>query len=723
VGGYWVRFLRDARAGDALGLPSPEVVAPGRLRLRLSASSIDANHLELTLPLAPGERIVGFGERFNGVDQRGWHLETWTEEGAFGLGEEVSPLLTRLGVAFNPYPKGPAFSYKPVPWFFSSRGYGVYIQTFAPCFFDVGASERDTLRFEIMAREAEMYVVYGPEPRQLVEHLVDLTNGRPRGLPDWALAPWLDAVGGEPRLRKVMQAARDNDIPCAPIWSEDWGGMRPRPFGDSKWSYDSIFPVLRKPCTESYPDLEGLIDDLHADGFKFLTYYYPYVNEVDEDYDFAHSRGYFLKSPETGDTRRIRLFLDWAAQVDLTNPEARAWYKEELRRGLRLGFDGWMADFGEYTPVDVVTHEGEDGVAHHNRYPLLWAELNREVFEEERPDGDFVFFSRSGSPGQQRFTPVFWTGDSDTTFERWDGMASNPRGLITAGLSGFPVWTVDVGGYMSIATRARDPEVLARWTELGAFLAVMRTHHGTHLRRNVQFDHSPETLAHFATYARFHTALFPLRKALLNEAEAHGWPVARPLLFEYPADPMAWVTEDEWLLGPLLVAPVVERRARGRRVYLPTGVSWIDLWTGNRHAGGSHVEASAPVGRIPLYLRADGVLPTFDVRVHTLVRRAQVSNPRVLTLDDAEASLALFVGPEFDGSVTLYDGTVVEREAAGAEAPAEGAAPEHGLLPPELVAAWRTAGRAEGDDVRVPFGSGALRVTSPSKRRITVRTC
>jgi sulfoquinovosidase len=721
VSGYWVWFLRDPVTSQPLPAPEPEQVAGDRVRVRLAATSADANHVELRLPLVPGERIVGFGERFNGVDQRGWKLETWTEEGAFGTGEQLSPLLTRLGVGCNPYPKGPGFSYKPVPWFFSSRGYGVYLETFAPAFFDVGATDPNELRCEVMAREVTVWVVYGPGPRRLVEHLADLTDGRPSGLPDWALAPWLDAVGGEARVRHVARTAREHGVPSSAIWTEDWQGMEPRPFGDSKWSYDSIFPVLRKPCNESYPDMPGLIDDLHGDGFKFLSYYYPYVNEVDEDYGFAESKGYFLKDPKTGQTKRIKLFLDWAGQVDLENPEARAWYKEELRKGLRMGFDGWMADFGEYTPVDVVTHAGEDGIAHHNRYPLLWAQLNREVFEEERPDGDFVFFSRSGSPGQQRYTPVFWTGDSDTTFERWDGMASNPRGLITAGLSGFPVWTVDVGGYMCVYTRARDAEVLARWTELGAFLAVMRTHHGTHLRRNVQFDHSPETLAHFATYARFHTALFPLRKTLLGEAEAHGWPVARPLLLEHPDDPLAWTTEDQWLLGPLLVAPVTDRGAGGRDVYLPAGVDWIDLWTGRRCEGGTTVHAEAPVGRIPLYLRSDGVLPTFDTRVDTLVRRAQVSNPHVTTLDDAEGSLTLFVGPDFRGPFALYDGTVIEHAAQG-DGPARGGGGEdHALLPPDIVKAWPVVGQMEGADATLPFGDGALRVRGPHPRRITVR--
>ncbi|MFW6051507.1 MAG: TIM-barrel domain-containing protein [Myxococcota bacterium] len=718
VMGFWTWFLRQLRRQRPL-TPVEVTTEEDRVRAVLRASSAEANHLAFELPLAPGERITGFGERFHALDQRGWKLECWTEEGAVGLGERLSPLLTRLGVPWNPWPKGPAFSYKPVPWFLSSRGYGVLLRTAAPVFFDVGASRADLLRCEAMTRELEVIVLYGPDPKRLVQRMVELTDGHPRGLPDWALAPWLDALGGQERVRQVADTVRTHRIPCSAIWAEDWQGMEPRPFGDTRWSYDSIFPVLRKPCRDSYPDIEGLIGELHDGGFKFLAYYYPYVNTVDDDFAMADERGYLLHDPD-GRTKRIKMFMDWCGQVDLTNPEARAWYKEEMRRGLKLGFDGWMADFGEYTPVDVVTHDGEDGLAHHNRYPLLWAELNRELFEEERPDGDFVFFSRSGAVGQQRYTPVFWTGDSNTDFERWDGLPSNLRGLLTAGLSGMSVWTVDVGGYMCITTRGRDRETLARWTELGAFLAVMRTHHGTHVRRCVQFDHDEGTLAHFATYARFHTALFPLRKTLLEEAKRTGLPPARPLLLEHPQDAQAWSVEDQFLLGPhLLVAPVVERGAERRRVYLPAGHAWVDVWTGERRQGAQWVEAAAPVGRVPLYLRSDGILPTFDAPVDTLVRRDRVRSRSLVTLDDAERSLAWLVGPDFRGPFELYDGTVVERVDA---APGSGAADgdgQHALLPGELLAAWPHRASAEGRKVVLSAGAAGLVVRSPHPRRIT----
>ncbi len=717
--GMWTWFLRQTQGARELAPPHIEP-CEGGVRLRVTARGPAANHVAFDLPLAPGERIVGFGERCNAVDQRGWRLETWAEEGAIGLGETLSPRLTQLGVPWNPFPKGPAVSYKPVPWFLSSRGYGVWVRTLAPGFFDVGASDPDTLRAEILTRELEIIVIYGPEPAQLIARFAQLTDGLPRGLPDWALGPWLDAIGGQERVREVARLARAHDIPCSVLWAEDWQGMERKPFGDSKWSYDAIFPVLRHPCRKSYPELERVIGELHEDGIKFLAYYYPYVSVADDDFAMADAAGYFLRDA-AGQTRRFPMFMDECAQVDLTNPAARAWYKEELRRGARLGFDGWMADFGEYTPVDIVAHDGEDGLLHHNRVPLLWAELNRELLDEERPDGDYVFFSRSGAAGQQRDTPIFWGGDSNTDFERWDGLPGNLRALLSAGLSGFPLWTLDVGGYTCVVTRGRDAETLARWTELGALLLVMRTHHGTHERRCVQFDEDAATLAHFASYARLHAALYPLRRALVDEAVATGLPVARPLLVEHPDDAVAWAIEDQFLLGAdLLVAPVLERGARERSVYLPAGRDWIDLWTGVRRAGGQRLDVVAPLGRIPLFLAADGMLPTFDTRIDTFVRRAAGVRAGLRTLDDAEGSLALFVGPDFREPLRLYDGTVVTRAEGGAPAGAPDPrgllAEPHALLPAAMMASWRACAAGEGTELRL----GDLMVRSPRSRRVRV---
>jgi hypothetical protein len=249
----------------------------------------------------------------------------------------------------------------------------------------------------------------------------------------------------------------------------------------------------------------------------------------------------------------------------------------------------------------------------------------------------------------------------------------------------------------------------------------MRTHHGTHPRRSVQFDADAATLAHHRTWAQVHLALFPLLRTLVQQAMTSGLPVCRALLLHHPEDATAWSVEDQFLLGPdLLVAPVVERGARGRSVYLPAGQDWVDLWSGQRQSGGRRVEVTAPIGVVPLFLRASGAIATFDTYADTLVRRAQTREADLRTLDDAHGSLSILVGPDFAGPLTLWDGTRVEIAGAGAGdplAPAPGVT--HALLPAALTACWTRHPSGSGRHGWLPAGQRRLQVQSPIERRFT----
>jgi hypothetical protein len=183
--------------------------------------------------------------------------------------------------------------------------------------------------------------------------------------------------------------------------------------------------------------------------------------------------------------------------------------------------------------------------------------------------------------------------------------------------------------------------------------------------------------------------------------------------------------EDQFLLGPdLLVAPILARGAVQRGVYLPPGPRWIDLWSGRRVAGGRWVWAEAPLGRIPVYLRDDAVLCTFDVPVDTLVRRTRMTDRSLSTLDDAEGSLALFVGPAADGRHGLWDGTSLDVETGpmtGADALPTGELARHALWPDALLSPWSRVGVFQGADGVLPLGDGRhLRVRGRRERRWSV---
>jgi hypothetical protein len=240
----------------------------------------------------------------------------------------------------------------------------------------------------------------------------------------------------------------------------------------------------------------------------------------------------------------------------------------------------------------------------------------------------------------------------------------------------------------------------------------------------VQWDTDERSLAHFRTYARLHAALFPLLRALADEAAATGMPVCRPLALHHPHDPLAWAEEEAFLLGSgLLVAPVVARGAREKTLHVPRGSRFLDLWTGLPHEGGAVATVPAPLGRLPLLLADDALLPLLDAPVDTLDRRRPEHAASLRTLDEAERRLRIVLGPHFRGTRTLYDGTRLTYSLATSFPPLlEVAADPAALLPAELGAAWRLVGAFEGARGAVPLGDGAgwLEVESPRARRFTV---
>jgi sulfoquinovosidase len=613
----------------------------------------------------PGERFLGFGERFNGVDQTGNRLYVWTEEGAWGLGERLGRWLE--GVSWNPFPNGPTTAYKPMPFFISSRGYGLLLDTNARVEYDVAASDPGVVDITVWADSFRWVLFYGPEPARILELFTGRT-GR-AGVPaPWVFAPWNDAIYGSESVRAVARKLREEKIPTTALWTEDWqGGYWLPPIGKSAGYM--IFPIRYEIDRTLYPDAEDVADELHRDGFRWLSYFFPYLLERSKEYREARDKGYMLRDADGG-VSRVYILWHRYGHLDLTNPEARDWYMGLVEKNVRAGFDGYMADFGEYVPPGAVAADGQTGLGSlHNRTPLLWQQMHREFWDRLRPDGDYVFFCRSAAVGSQAYAPVLWSGDSNTDFERYDGLPSNLPAALSAGLCGLPVWAADIGGYMSHTTRRRDKELYFRWTEFAALLPVMRTHHGTHPRKSWTWDSDAETLRMFKDYTRLHTALFPYLYRLAQEAADTGLPAVRHLVLHFSDDPECWRVEDQFLLGDrLLVAPVIERNARGRQVYFPEGV-WIDYWTGEPVRGRGRHHAAAPLGLIPLYVRSGRLLPTLDAAVDTLAPVSADSG--LLGFADAQSTLRVTLYGSGADEVVLPDGTAVSmwrsEEADGAD--------------------------------------------------------
>jgi alpha-glucosidase len=419
--------------------------------------------------------------------------------------------------------------------------------------------------------------------------------GRQPPLPEWlyngAVIGLKAGAESFDRLEKYIAAGAR----VSALWCEDWAGVRQTSFGrrlfwDWQWN------------PKRYPDLPARIAALRARGIRFLGYVSPYLCDDGSLFPEAEALG-LLARDAAGGTYRVDFGEFRCGVIDFTREDARTWWEQRILREnmLGIGMAGWMADFGEYLPVDAVLAHGEARLMH-NAWPPIWAEVNANAIRDAAEP--VLFWMRAGFTGSPRHCPMLWAGDQCVDFSRHDGLRTVICGALSAGLLGNAHHHSDIGGYTSLFGLTRTPELIMRWTEMAAFTPMMRTHEGNRPDDNLQVDQDPDVMAHFARFTRIWCALTPYLRSLSTEAAATGLPIQRPLFLHFEHDANTLAIEDQYLYGPdLLVAPVHAAGAAEWTLYLPDGSDWIHLWTGQSHPGGRHVTVPAPIGCPPVFRR------------------------------------------------------------------------------------------------------------------------
>jgi sulfoquinovosidase len=573
-------------SGDASELNlSISVHRPGEaVRIALSPTVDDYDSLSLPLRCDPEGSFFGFGEQYNGSNQRGEAFSLWVTEQGIGR-DPARPSLPING--------GPHTTYFPMPYYLDARGFGGLFLTDHRVDVDLCRSDAAVAWFETTEPRQELLVFTGPTPYDVVRQLGDEV-GRPTKPPAWAWLPWLAGQGGQESVEAQLEALLVAEIPVGAMWVQDWTGIRRNfdgGFGvEYRWAVDD----------ELYPDLAGFIDRLHQLGIRFLGYANPFVDPKLQHHGPMAEQGLLIRNA-AGEPYDFLAPNGFSSMPDLTNPAARAYTHEHLRAMVtEFGMDGWMADFGEWLPLDAVLFDGSDPLGYHNRYPVDWHAVSRAVMDEVRPDGDWAVFARSGWTGVHRHAQIYWAGDQEADFEHTDGLPTVVPALLNLGMAGIPFVTHDIAGFSGGPS---TQELFMRWTELGAFTPIMRTHDGNDKVHNWRWNRDDETTAHFRRFARIHVALAPEISGWADEAAASSKPIVRHLMLEFPDDPGSHAVDDQFLLGDtILVAPVVTEGARSRSVYLPPG-TWFHLWTGERHEGSKTLEVDAPIGSPPVFTR------------------------------------------------------------------------------------------------------------------------
>lgn len=606
-----------------------DVLGPRAVAVTWSTRDGTASSFALSLTSDDETAYYGTGERFNALNQRGYTLPVITDDryGNKGVG-----------------------SHKPVPFFMSSRGFGVWVDTYEPGSLDLSATERFNSRLVFPGSRLRVVFLAGPDFGDILESFTALT-GRTPVPPPWAFALWKsrDVHHNQDSVLVDVERLRQHRIPASVLVL------------DSPWETGyNTFEVNRA----QFADPERMFARIRELGFELSLWLTPFVNDSNVidvqgitpvSSNFEEATPYLVKDA-AGAVALSRWWKGRGGLVDFTDPAAVEWWYAQLRRTQAYGARAFKADDGEGNFVpDAVFADGSSARAMKNRYAILYDSVMQAYIDREL-DGDGVLIVRTGYTGVQRY-PISWAGDNRGDFGFADGLPSVILAGQNAAFSGIPLWGSDIAGYAG----RPDAEVFVRWAQFGAFTPFMQVHMTSNLG---PWDFGGEALEIFRDFATLRTRLFPYLYDAVHEAARTGMPVIRPMALAFQDDADAARHIYQYMYGPdLLVAPMYQP-GTSRSVYLPRG-TWLDYWSGDAVAGPRTIEVDAPLARLPLFVRAGAILPQLPADVQTLVARHDDMAPGISALDDRRV---LEVWPGASGRVTTWDGLVAVLNVEGGTA-------------------------------------------------------
>ncbi len=519
-----------------------------------------------SLMLDVGECVYGLGERFAAYVKNGQSIDMWNADG--GTASEQT--------------------YKNIPFYMTNRGYGVFVEDTSDVSFEVASEKVERVQFSAEGETIVYDVIYGGTPKAVLDGYTALT-GRPALMPAWSFGLWLSTSFttnyDEKTATSFIQGMADRDIPLS-VFHFDCFWMKGFNWCDFTWD------------EETFPDPEGMLKRYHDRGLHLCCWINPYIGQASPLFREGMEHGYLLKKTN-GDVWQTDLWQAGMGILDVTNPDARAWYCDHLRKILRMGVDCLKTDFGERIPVrDIAYYDGKDPLHMHNYYTFLYNKMVFDLLKEERGEGEAILFARSATAGSQQF-PVHWGGDNSASYV---SMAETLRAGLSMSHSGFGFWSHDISGFEQTA----PADVYKRWAAFGLLSSHSRLHGSSSYRVPWLFDE--ESCDVVRKFTRLKCRLMPYLYGAAVEAHEHGTPMMRPMMLEFPDDPACDTLDRQYMMGEsLLVAPVFHADSHVD-YYLPDGL-WTSLLDGRKVQGGHWQRETHDFLSLPLMVRPGMVLP------------------------------------------------------------------------------------------------------------------
>ena len=557
------------------------------------------------LPLAEHDRVIGFGERFHSIDQRGEFVDAVVYEEYKGQGHRT---------------------YLPAPFaMVIGSNYGFYVNTSTSSRYDVGVTQINSIIIEVDiapdASECEIEIYSGDPSSILKQYLSEFES--PKTPPSWIYTLWgsSNEWNTQARVEAEIASSLAHGIELGVVVIEAWSDESTfAVFRDAQYTPNDGSKGLRAteityPSDGAWPNPQKMINDLHAQDTKLILWQIPVIKDQGEPgsqlraiWNHAIANNLVIKDG-SGDPYRVPGF--WFRDgllPDLTDSNVRKWWGDLHRYLLTdMGIDGFKTDGGEHAwGADLRYIDGGFGIEKNNLFPVAYAQTFHELMTSTQKEG--VTFSRAGFAGSSAY-PTFWAGDEDST---WDAYRASIRAGITASASGIFFWGWDIGGFSGALPTT---ELYLRGTAMATFCPIMQFHSEFNHHKTPSNDRTPwniakqngdpEVISIFRSFTSIRKRLIPYLSSQGELAIKTGRPLMAGLFFDYSDDEEIWKTPYQYMLGTsLLIAPVIEPDSASQKIYLPEG-AWINFWSNEEFSGKQWIEVQTPINEIPVFMKAE----------------------------------------------------------------------------------------------------------------------